>query len=185
VVVNAIPAGVPDADVDIERRLAREAAAGSETAFAALFEAYRLEVYRIACAVIGDPDLANDAVQETFLKVYEGLRHWREASAFRTWLFRIAVRSAIDQRRRSARHRRLPGLGREPTHDPRGQLDDALALERLQGLTERLASQQRLVLRLRLFGDLTNAEVAQALGLTASNVRMHLTQAVRRLRELL
>jgi DNA-directed RNA polymerase specialized sigma24 family protein len=51
-------------------------------------------------------------------------------------------------------------------------LEDALALRRVQELAERLPGQQGLILRLRLLGDLTNAEIAEALGLTAPNVRM-------------
>lgn len=173
------------ADPEWERQLAREAAAGDSSAFAALFEAHRHEVYKIARAVTGDAELAKDAVQETFLKVYEGLSRWRGASSLRTWIFRIAVRASIDQRRRSARHTR----GHEPvdqvSHDPSVRLEDAFALRRVQELAERLPGQQGLILRLRLLGDLTNVEIAEALGLTAPNVRMQVSKAVRRLRELL
>jgi RNA polymerase sigma factor (sigma-70 family) len=169
----------------MERRLAREAAEGDESAFVALFEIHRREVYKIARAVTGDPEAAKDAVQETFLKVHEGLPRWRGDCSFRTWIFRIAVRAAIDQRRRSARHRAAGVFVQEPSHDPRAQLDDALALRRVQELAEQLEGQQGLILRLRLLGDLTNVEIAEALGLSPPNVRMQLTKAVRRLRELL
>jgi RNA polymerase sigma factor (sigma-70 family) len=71
------------------------------------------------------------------------------------------------------------------SHDPSVRLEDALALRRVQELAERLPGQQGLILRLRLLGDLTNVEIAEALGLTAPNVRMQVSKAVRRLRELL
>jgi RNA polymerase sigma-70 factor, ECF subfamily len=173
------------ADSEWERQLAREAAAGDGAAFATLFETHRREVYKIACAVTGDSELAKDALQETFLKVHEGLSRWRGASSLRTWIFRIAVRASIDQRRRSARHTRGRAPVDEVAHDPSIRLEDALALRRVQELAERLPGQQGLVLRLRLLGDLTNAEIAEALGLTPPNVRMQMSKAVRRLKELL
>src|SRR5688500_8966729 len=138
-------------DPDAERRLAGLAAGGDEAAFVALFEIHHREVYKIARAVTADPELAKDAVQETFLKVHEGLSRWRGESAFRTWVFRIAVRAAIDQRRRSSRHRRGHGpFEVEPAHDPRVGMDDALALRRVQEMAEQLPGQQGLILRLRL-----------------------------------
>ena len=170
---------------ETERQLARAAAGGDEAAFVTLFEAHRREVYRIARAVTGDPEAAKDAVQETFLKVHEGLPRWRGASSFRTWIVRIAIRAAIDQKRRGARHRSTGPMLPEPAHDPRPRIEDDLALRRVQELAGRLEGQQGLILRLRLLGGLSNVEIADALGLGAPNVRMQLSKAVRRLRELL
>lgn len=173
-------------DPEAQHRLARQAAAGDESAFVALFEIHRREVYRIARAVTGERELARDAVQETFLKVHEALPRWRGDSAFRTWIFRIALRAAIDQRRRSSRHRRGHGpLEAEPAHDPRVPMEDMLALRRVQELAERLPGQQGLILRLRLLGGLTNAEIGDALALQPANVRMQLSKAIGRLREML
>jgi RNA polymerase sigma-70 factor (ECF subfamily) len=170
---------------EVERRLAEAAAAGDEAAFVALFETHRREVYRIASAVTGDAESAKDALQETFLKVYEGLPRWRGESTLRTWIFRIAIRAAIDQRRRAARHRPAAAPAPEPAHDPTQKLADGLALQRVQALAERLPGQQGLILRLRLLGALDNGGIAAALGLSPANVRMQLSKAVRRLRELL
>jgi RNA polymerase sigma-70 factor (ECF subfamily) len=171
----------PEAD----RQLAIDAAAGDEAAFATIFETYRHEVYRIARAVTGDREAALDATQETFLKIHEGLKHFRGASSLRTWIVRISVRAAIDQRRRARRHRELSDGTSEPSHDPRVELDDALALKRVQKLAARLSGQEGLILRLRLLAGLTNGEVAEALKLREPNVRMQLSKAVRRLRDLL
>jgi RNA polymerase sigma factor (sigma-70 family) len=170
---------------DLERRRAAAAAAGDEAAFAALFEEHRREVYRVARAVTADAEAAKDVLQETFLKVHGNLSRWRRDCRLRTWIVRIAVRTAIDQRRRAARHPPVPEHAPEPRHDPRVRLDDAVALRQVQALSERLDGQQGLILRLRLLGGLTNAEIAGALGLREPNVRMQLSKAIRKLRELL
>jgi RNA polymerase sigma-70 factor (ECF subfamily) len=171
--------------LELERRLARRAVEGDQAAFVALFEAHHREVHRIGRAVTGDDEAAKDVVQETFLKVYRGLPRWRGASSLRTWIFRIAVRSAIDQRRWASRHVATLESEREPYHDPRASMNDALAMQRVRELAERLEGQQGLILRLRLLGDLSNAEIAEALGLSPANVRMQTTKALRRLKELL
>lgn len=169
----------------LEQRLAREAAAGDESAFSALFQQHHQQVYGIARAVTGDPELARDALQETFLKVFRSLRGWRGESTLRTWIHRIAVRCAIDQRRKALRQPAAGPAVPEPHHDPRPELENALALRRVHALAERLGGRQGLILRLRLLGGLTNNEVASVLGLDAANVRMQLSKAVRRLRSML
>jgi RNA polymerase sigma-70 factor (ECF subfamily) len=171
-----------DSEFSNDRRRAQEALAGDEGA-TALFEAHRREVYRVARAVTGDHEAARDAVQDTFLRVFRGLPRWRGESSLRTWIVRIAVRTAVDQRRRSSRHALATNSRREPSHDPRAQIDHALALRRVQELAGGLDGQQGLILRLRLLGGLDNREVAEALGLREPNVRMQLTKAIRRLRE--
>jgi RNA polymerase sigma-70 factor (ECF subfamily) len=135
------------------------------------------------CAVTGDHESARDAVQETFLRVFRSLERWKGESTLRTWIVRIAVRSAIDQRRRSWRHRGGNAPAPEPSHDPRAEIENALALRRVQELAEEVGGQQGLILRLRLLGGLGNQEVAEALGLEPANVRMQLSKAIRRLRE--
>jgi len=169
---------------DVDHKLATDAASGDEGAFAAIFEAHRHEVYRIARAVTGERETALDAVQETFLKIHEGLARFRAASSLRTWIVRIAVRAAIDQRRRARRHLTVDAAT-EPSHDPRVKMEDALALARVQDLAAQLPGQQGLILRLRLLAGLTNGEIAKALALQEPNVRMQVSKAVRRLREVL
>lgn len=166
-------------------RLAAMQALASEDGAAALFESYRRQVYRITRAVTGDHELARDAVQEAFLRVFRSLSQWRGDSSLRTWVARIAVRAAVDLRRQSVRHNSATVPAYEPSHDPRASIEDTLALRNVQELTERLEGQQGLVLRLRLLGGLGNREIAQVLGISEPNVRMQLTKAIRRLREML
>jgi RNA polymerase sigma factor (sigma-70 family) len=115
------------------------------------------------------------------LKVHRSLSQWKGEASLRTWIVRTAVRTAIDARRGVARRREVvPGA--EPAHDPRQRLERVLMLARVRELAESVDGQQGVILRLRLFGGLTNKEVAASLGLTESNVRAQLTNAVRLLR---
>lgn len=168
-----------------ERDLVARAVRGDSDAFAALFHTHRAAVYRVARSVLAEHEASLDALQDTFLKVHRGLGRWNGESSLRTWVVRIAVRTAIDHRRSAARSRLSPEAAQEPSHDPRPALEQALLLDRLRQMATRVKGKQGLVLQLRLLGGLSNREIAAALDLREPNVRMQLTKALRRLREML
>ena len=170
---------------DGDQQATADAVADGEDAFNSIFEAHRRDVYRTALAILGHHDEALDAVQETFLKVHLGLRSWRGESSLRTWIVRIAVRCSIDLRRRRSANREDESGSPEPFHDPRLGLEHSLRMARLRSLADRLTGQSGLILRLRLFAGQSNKEIATHLDLSEANVRVQLSHAVRRLKELL
>jgi RNA polymerase sigma-70 factor (ECF subfamily) len=171
----------PDAD----RSLVEAVASGQDDAFTLLFETHHQHVYRAALAVLGRHEAALDAVQETFFKVHRSLGSWRGESSLRTWIVRIGVRCAIDLRRRSAPDLGSTALSPEPWHDPRMEIDRAIRVGRLRKLAAGLPGQSGLILRLRLLAGQSNQDIAASLGLSEANVRVQLSNAVRRLREML
>jgi RNA polymerase sigma factor (sigma-70 family) len=182
-----VEAVLPDArpiEDDPDRSLAQRAAAGDDEAFAHLFHRFRNDVYRTARAITGQHDESLDVVQETFLKVHRGLSRWDGRASLKTWVVRIAVRASIDATRRS-RRRRESAPATEPAHDPREAMDRAALLGRLRGLVGRLRGSQAVVLKLRLFDGRSNEEIAEMLSIRESNVRMQMTKALRRLKEML
>ena len=64
-----------------------------------LFDKYEKDLIRMCCAYLKDLSMAEDAVQETFLKVYKGLDSFQGMSSEKTWLFRIAINVCNDMRR--------------------------------------------------------------------------------------
>src|SRR6516225_2437211 len=72
---------------------------GSEEAFEALMHNYKTPVYNIAYRVLGDPSEAADAVQETFLKIYKGIKNFRGECGLKTWIYRIAISEALNRQR--------------------------------------------------------------------------------------
>ena len=75
---------------------------GESEAFRALFERNKDRVYSIALRYSGDDAIAQDIAQETFLKLFVGLKSFREAS-FTSWLYRMVVNSCLDQKRSARR----------------------------------------------------------------------------------
>src|SRR6516164_287781 len=87
-----------------ERDLVTELQAGSETAFDWLVTHYHGPVYSLILGMLGDTADAADAAQEVFLKAFKGIRQFRQGSSLKTWLYRIAIREALNHRRWFKRH---------------------------------------------------------------------------------
>src|ERR1700722_8159453 len=80
--------------------------AGSEEAFALLIAQYSQPLYSLIARSINDPADAADLTQEVFIKVFRSIRGFHGDASLRTWLYRIALREASNQRRWWSRHKR-------------------------------------------------------------------------------
>ena len=142
-------------------------------------------MYRVAFAIVGHADQAQDVVQEAFVRAYRALGHFDETLSFGAWLKQIVVNRAIsaiarEERRSDAASEQLPDtVSPNPT--------DALIADQLraavrQAITE-LPQQQRIAIRLLALEDMDLAEVAELMGCAATTMRTHLYRARRRLKE--
>jgi RNA polymerase sigma-70 factor (ECF subfamily) len=158
--------------------------AGDERAFAELFRQYKNLVYKTAYLMLDEPQEAEDALQEVFLRVHRSLGSYRPSKgAFTTWLHRITVNHCINRtRKRGLRFLRIaqvhPGdMLNQPS--PEGRLDDKDAVvQAMRGLSVKL----RAVVVLRYYWDMTYGEIAEALGIPLGTVKSRLNAALRALR---
>src|SRR5260370_39689128 len=88
-----------------EASVIEELKAGSEEAYSWLIAHYHQPVYSLVYRILGDPADAADTTQEVFLKVFRGMKRFNGESSLKTWLFRIAVHEASNQRRWWFRHK--------------------------------------------------------------------------------
>ena len=93
---------VPSEEVGIVSELK----AGSEEAFAWLIAKYHQPIYSLVARTIPDPADAADLTQDVFIKIYRGIGSFNGDSSLRTWIYRIALREASNQRRWWGRHKR-------------------------------------------------------------------------------
>src|SRR5271154_4960299 len=95
-----------DAGTDSEDlALIRALRLGTEQAYETLLLRFQQPVYNLALRLLNDPSDASDVVQEVFLKVFRNVGHFRGQSSLKTWIFRIAINEAHNQRRWFFRHR--------------------------------------------------------------------------------
>jgi RNA polymerase sigma-70 factor (ECF subfamily) len=149
----------------------------------AAYAAHGGELYGFALRSLGDPGLAEEAVQETFLRAWRaGDRFDPELGSLRTWLFAIVRNVVIDLgRARAARPR--PGYRDvEPAHDP---LEEALLAWQVEEALRRIGEDHRRVLIETYFRGRPYAEVAVELGVPEGTVKSRVYYGLRALRNAL
>jgi RNA polymerase sigma-70 factor (ECF subfamily) len=95
--------------------------AGSDDAFAWLIARYQQPLYSLIYRVLPNPGDAADITQEVFVKVFRGIGHFHGEASLRTWIYRIALHEALNQRRWWSRHRRQEVTIETQNNDPDGQ----------------------------------------------------------------
>jgi RNA polymerase sigma-70 factor (ECF subfamily) len=105
-----------------ESAIVAELKAGSETAFEWLITQYNQPVYSLVYRMLDDPSAAADTTQEVFIKVFRGIKRFHANSSLKTWIYRIAVHEASNQRRWWFRHK-----SKETTIEPRLDSDEDFA----------------------------------------------------------
>ena len=144
---------------------------------------HETELLRLCYAMLGDTSLAEDAVQDTFVKAYRGYTSFRGEAEDKTWLTRIAVNTCKDLRR-SAWHRHVdrsvtPESLPKPAA-PFTEWDDAVTRAVMS-----LRPKHREVVLLRFYQGMTIPETAHVLGVTKSTVYNRLERAYGLLRQCL
>jgi RNA polymerase sigma-70 factor (ECF subfamily) len=181
-----------------EAELVTELQAGSETAFDWLVTHYHGPVYNLILGMLGDTADAADASQEVFLKAFKGIRHFRQGSSLKTWLYRIAIREALNYRRWFKRHlQKNVSIDAEP-EEGFAQIDvedlgatpfDQLAAREIQDAVQNALQQVPEVFRgaviLRDLEGLSYEEVAEVLEVSVGTVKSRILRGRRTLKEIL
>ena len=151
------------------------------SAFADLVEARSTAMLRLAYAVVGDYQLAQDLLQESLVKVYVAWPRLRDGAAAEAYVRRTIVTTAISWRRRRSFHESAVDAVPEehgPDNSDRLATHDVL-LDHVRGLPPR----QRTALVLRYYEDLSEVETADLMGCSTGTVKSQVSAAVDKLRE--
>ena len=178
------PARIPS---EGEARIVARTLAGDKAAFGILVEQYAPQARRVARAVLGDPDEADDAAQDGFLSALVKLSQFDARRPFGPWLMRIVANAATDRRRRRNVRRAEPldpslvgGGPRPDTEAVRSELG-----ERLRAALAELPERRRTAVVLFDVEGYSHAEIAGILGIPEGTVRSEVFHGRRRLRALL
>lgn len=180
----------PDLDGEKDETLAALAAGGDRRAFDALVTRHRGAVYRLCWAATGNHADADDAAQETFVRMYRSLPSYDPERPFGPWLRKIAWNCGLNVRRDvSAGVQKGAGSdGPEPADPALGPEESAAGNEerrRVAGALEALPPELRTVMVLRAVEGLSYAEIASVAEIPAGTVMSRLSRARRRLLEAL
>jgi RNA polymerase sigma-70 factor (ECF subfamily) len=166
---------------DPDDALVRRAQRGDRFAFELLVERHQHRMFTLAARVLGSRDDAADAVQEAFLRAWRGIGSFRGGALFSTWLYRICVNAAHDQR---GRRRETAELS-DATADPRDFFSERELSGDLQRALNGLDDVYRLTVVLYDVLGRSYAEIAEITGVAEGTVKSRLfrgrTELARRL----
>ena len=162
------------------RPITETAIAEPTTTVSSLFDLHANGVYRLALAMLREPEAAQDVVQDTFARLIEQVRNHGPLTNPRGWLYTVAAHACRDRQRRLGRW--LPWFSERDTRraaETPDRLDDTRAvLDAIRGLPSR----DRLLIALRAQG-LSYREIGEAAGIRYASVGQLVTRALNRLQQ--
>jgi RNA polymerase sigma-70 factor (ECF subfamily) len=168
-----------------------QAQQGNDEAFTHLVEAYQKPVYNLCYRMLGEPEAAEDAAQETFLRAYQSLHRYDTSRSFGTWILSIAAHYCIDRLRKRKYavfsmdvedEDGMPFEIADPASpDPEAESAKREERDRLHLLLKDLDPTDRAAVIMRYWHDYSEVEIAQALKLTVSAVKSRLHRSRRAL----
>ena len=166
--------------------LVHAARLGDVRAFAELVDTYYARSLRFALHMLASRDDAEEAVQDTFIRVYRALPKYEEREAFEPWLFRILANRCRTAGGRARRHADLVEYGDVPERPSVHAEDEAFAWrEAIQSALATLPRDQREAFLMRHVEDLSYEDMSTATGARVSALKMRVKRACDAMRNLL
>jgi RNA polymerase sigma-70 factor (ECF subfamily) len=164
------PAPVPTTGTADDRRLATGCATGDTKAFEEVYRRFGERMKSVAWSHLGNASDAEDAVQETFLKIHRAATTFTGEASFSTWAYRILVNTCYDALRRRKRRVEETNLDDTPETAERTapNVDDTKRIA-LRRMLDELPEQRRAVFTLFEIEGLSHAEIAAILGISEGN----------------
>lgn len=167
---------------DEDMNLVQRFLSGDGDAFDKLYTRYYEKVFVIARGVLMDVDDASDATQECFQKIYSNLHRFDGRSRLSTWIFRIAVNSAIQVSRRLKYRRRHHPLSEAIDLEAASKIQTHPHSDRLQEAMASLRPEDRAILTLFYWENLSITQISETLGCRENAAKTRLYRARERLK---
>ncbi|MEZ0006657.1 RNA polymerase sigma factor (sigma-70 family) [Flavobacterium sp. 28YEA47A] len=164
---------------------------GDSQAFAPLVDRYKNLVYTLALRMIKNTEEAEEAAQDTFVKVFRSIEKFKGESKFSTWIYRIAYNTCLD---RIKKHKSVPlavAIDDYGTHQLRSAenvldtLDEEERHRAMQECLQQLPGEDAFLLTLYYFEEQSLEEIAKVIGIKANNVKIKLFRSRKKLGEIL
>ena len=174
----------------LDEALAKRAAAGDMSAFEELVDRHRMAVYRLARSITGNHHDADDAAQETFLRVFRSLGTYDPGRPFKPWLKRITYNTSLNTVRAGKSRSRgviageLPEVADLSPQQPE-RLEAKQNAENVDQAVQALPSELRATLLLRAVEGMSYKDIATAMGVKIGTVMSRLSRARERVLDVL
>jgi len=168
-----------------DSELVRQCLDGNVARFGDLVNKYAKPIYNLALRMVGDVENAADIAQTTFLKAYENLGKFDLNLKFFSWLYRIAINESLNLLQKQKQTEQLNDELISPVAAPDVALHESERSEIIQQSIMKLTPEQRSVIVLRHFMDLSYTQMSATLGITETKVKSRLFSARQHLRKML
>ena len=159
----------------------KKAQKGNDDAFLILFQKYEQDIYRTSFVFVKNQNDALDVVQETAYQSFKSIKNLKEPKYFKTWLMRITINCALDLLRKQ---KNVVQMKPEVVEFISGDVNEDIFLEMtVRDLIERLNEDEKSVIVLRFYEDLTIKEVSETLGIPLGTAKTILYRALNKLRK--
>jgi len=176
------------AETEIVPGLEDRLAAGDETAFRELVEAYKRKFYGLAFEYTRNHADAEDVSQVAFIKVFRSISTFKKGSSLNSWLYRIVVNTAIDHIRKRAffpaDYAEFDGGEAAPAgQDPARRAEAILLRVKIDAALDAVSERERAAFLLRHDHGLSMQEIAEVLEVSAGSVKSYLFRSARKLQK--
>lgn len=181
-----------------ERLLVRQSKSGSVASFEKLIEDNRKKVYNVALRMLGNPEDANDAAQEVFLRAFRSMRGFKEQASFSTWIYRITKNVCLDEIRKKKKDNFVyidkeidigDGQVKMQLEDdgvtPEEAAEKSELSRRVREAIAMLPEHHRMLIILRDLQNLSYEEIAEIIKCPDGTVKSRINRARSALREIL
>ncbi|MGB4414525.1 MAG: RNA polymerase sigma-70 factor [Paludibacter sp.] len=172
--------------IPIDYELLMQLKDGNEKAFSVVFETYHRYLYVLACRYLMSESYAEDAVQYTFMRLWEGRETYDYKTGIKNLLFTMLKNYILNEIRHNnlviQKNYELAQFTEEMETDFLHELEDADFRSHLYRLIDQLPPQKREVCLLKIQKGWTNQEVADAMHISVPTVKSHYTQIIKSLR---
>lgn len=174
-------------ETDVQTQLIVAVRAGDTSSFGTLYDTFVRDIYRFVYYKTHHKEIAEDLTSQVFMKAFEKIGTYNEKKGgFRTWLYQIARNTVIDHYRSEKETKSIEDAWDVVSADDTSALADKnLQIEQVKKYLQLLKSEQRDIVIMRLWQDMSYKEIAEILGKSEASCKMSFSRSLKELQKIM
>ena len=160
---------------------------GDTNAFAVLVDRYKGIVFSLSLKMLQNREEAEEAAQDTFIKIYKSLNRFNGASKFSTWVYKITYNNCLDRLKKQKRNRHVVAINESTEHEVKSLINILDTIEEserkqvIQDCLNLLTAEESFLLTLYYFNENSLKEISEIIGINDNNVKIKLFRSRKKL----